>query len=48
VGPTGRVIGMHTCGASPPLKALHHAFGFTVESAVAAAKGQLGQTEPRR
>ena len=41
VGPDGRVIGMHTFGASAPLKALQQAFGFTVESVVAAARAQL-------
>ena len=32
VGTTGRVIGMHTFGASAPLKALQQEFGFTVEN----------------
>jgi transketolase len=41
VGPTGRVIGMHTFGASAPLKALQQEFGFTVENVVAVAKAQL-------
>jgi transketolase len=41
VGPTGRVIGMHTFGASAPLKALQQAFGFTVEHVVASAKAQV-------
>jgi transketolase len=41
VGPTGRVIGMHTFGASAPLKALQQEFGFTVANVVAAAKVQL-------
>jgi transketolase len=41
VGATGRVIGMHTFGASAPLKALQQEFGFTVENVVAAAKAQL-------
>jgi transketolase len=41
VGPTGSVIGMHTFGASAPLKALQQEFGFTAEKVVAAAKGQL-------
>jgi len=40
VGPTGRVIGMHTFGASAPLKALQQEFGFTVDNVVAAAKAQ--------
>jgi transketolase len=46
VGPTGRVIGMHTFGASAPLKALQQQFGFTVETVVAAARAQLGQSHP--
>jgi len=41
VGPTGRVIGMHTFGASAPLKALQQEFGFTVEKVVEAAKAQV-------
>ena len=41
IGPGGRVIGMHTFGASAPLKALQQEFGFTVENVVAAAKAQL-------
>jgi transketolase len=41
VGPTGRVIGMHTFGASAPLKALQQEFGFTVENVLAAARAQL-------
>ena len=41
VGPGGRVIGMHTFGASAPLKALQQEFGFTVENVVSAAKAQL-------
>jgi transketolase len=41
VGPTGQVIGMHTFGASAPLKALQQEFGFTVENVVATAKAQL-------
>ena len=41
VGATGRVIGMHTFGASAPLKALQQEFGFTPEAVVAAAKAQL-------
>jgi transketolase len=41
VGPAGRVIGMHTFGASAPLKALQQEFGFTMENVVSAAKAQL-------
>ncbi len=41
VGATGRSIGMHSFGASAPIKALQQHFGFTVENVVAAAKEQL-------
>ena len=41
VGREGHTIGMHTFGASAPLKALQQEFGFTVENIVAAAKAQL-------
>jgi transketolase len=43
VGPAGESIGMHTFGASAPLKALQTKFGFTPERVVAAARGQLAQ-----
>ena len=41
VGLRGHIIGMHTFGASAPLKALQKKFGFTPENVVAAAKEQL-------
>jgi transketolase len=41
VGPTGHSIGMHTFGASAPIKQLLKHFGFTVENVVAAAKEQI-------
>ena len=41
VGSTGRVIGMHTFGASAPLKALQQEFGFTVDNVVTTAKALL-------
>jgi transketolase len=41
VGPTGRVIGMKTFGASAPLKELQKKYGFEPEHLVAAAKEQL-------
>jgi transketolase len=47
VGKGGLVIGMHTFGASAPLKALQQEFGFTVENVVVAAKAQLQQTDGR-
>jgi transketolase len=41
VGRTGRVIGMHTFGASAPLKALQQEFGFTVDHVMATVKALL-------
>ncbi len=41
VGMSGRSIGMHSFGASAPIKALQKHFGFTVENVVAAAKEQI-------
>ena len=38
VGPGGRIIGMHTFGASAPLKELQKKFGFEPDAIVAAAK----------
>jgi transketolase len=35
------MIGMHSFGASAPIKALQKHFGFTVENVVAAAKEQV-------
>jgi transketolase len=43
VGRHGRIIGMHTFGASAPLKALLKKFGFMPESIVAAAHEQLAR-----
>jgi transketolase len=43
VGMYGAVVGMKTLGASAPLRAPLHKFGFTVESVVAAAKEQLAK-----
>jgi transketolase len=43
VGPTGKVLGMRTFGASAPIKDLLPHFGFTTENVVAAAKEQLGR-----
>lgn len=43
VGTTGRNIGIHTFGASAPLKALQQKFGFTPEHIVAAVKEQLAR-----
>jgi transketolase len=41
VGPTGRVIGMKTFGASAPLKELQRKFGFEPTQVVEAARQQL-------
>jgi transketolase len=41
IGPGGASIGMHSFGASAPIKALQKHFGFTVENVVAAAKRQI-------
>jgi transketolase len=43
VGPKGKSIGMHSFGASAPLKDLLKRFGFEVENVVAAAKQVLGK-----
>ena len=41
VGTTGAAIGMHTFGASAPLKDLQTKFGFTPDAVVEAAKAQI-------
>jgi transketolase len=43
IGAKGRMVGMHTFGASAPLKDLLKKFGFTVENVVAAAKESMGK-----
>jgi transketolase len=43
VGPKGKIIGMHSFGASAPLKDLLKKFGFDAETVVAAAKQVLGR-----
>jgi len=43
VGPKGTMIGMHSFGASAPIKDLLKKFGFEPESVVAAAKKLLGK-----
>ena len=42
-GATGRIIGMHTFGASAPLKDLQKKFGFNSEAIVQAARELLGK-----
>jgi transketolase len=44
VGLDGRVVGMHTFGASAPLAALQKKFGFEPERVVAVAKEVLGRS----
>jgi len=41
VGPTGRVVAMHTFGASAPLKVLLTKFGFTADHVIEEARAQL-------
>jgi len=41
VGPQGKSIGMHTFGASAPLKDLLHKFGFELDNVLAVAKQLL-------
>jgi transketolase len=43
VGPKGTMIGMHSFGASAPLKDLLKKFGFEPENVIAAAKKLLGK-----
>jgi transketolase len=43
VGAQGRVIGMHTFGASAPLKELQKKFGFEPDRVVAVARELLGR-----
>jgi transketolase len=44
VGLTGEIVGMHTFGASAPLKELQQKFGFTPDKVVEAAKAQISST----
>lgn len=43
IGPRGRIIGMHTFGASAPLKELQKKFGFEPDNVVAVAREVLEQ-----
>ncbi len=45
VGPTGKVIGMKTFGASAPLKELLKKFGFTPDKVVEAAKEAIASSK---
>jgi transketolase len=46
-GPDGARIGMHTFGASAPIKDVMKKFGFTREAVLAAARQQLGLTKEK-
>ncbi|MCI0549095.1 MAG: transketolase [Candidatus Rokubacteria bacterium] len=46
VGAEGESIGMHTFGASAPLKELQKKFGFTPDRVLAAARAQLARVRP--
>ena len=41
VGPQGRIVAMHTFGASAPLAEVQRKFGFTPEGVVEAARELL-------
>jgi transketolase len=43
VGAKGKMIGMHSFGASAPLKDVKKKFGFEADRVVAAAKEVLGK-----
>ena len=43
VGPKGKMLGMHTFGASAPLKDVLKHFGFVTDAVIAAAKELLGR-----
>jgi len=45
VGPSGKMIGMHTFGASAPLKELLRKFGFTVDKVIEAARETMAQSK---
>ncbi|HTA23977.1 MAG TPA: transketolase [Terriglobales bacterium] len=45
VGPSGKMIGMHSFGASAPIKDVQKKFGFTVEHLVEAAREAIAQSK---
>jgi transketolase len=45
VGPNGKMIGMHTFGASAPIKDVLKKFGFTLEKVVEAARETMAQSK---
>jgi transketolase len=48
VGRHGAVVGMHTFGASAPLKGLLTKFGFTPDHVVIVAREQLAKHSSRK
>jgi len=44
-GPSGTIIGMHSFGASAPLKDLLKKFGFTPERVLQAARDQIARSK---
>src|SRR5262249_7742354 len=48
IGASGATIGMHTFGASAPLKELQKKFGFTPDKVVAVAKEQIAAAKARK
>jgi transketolase len=48
VGSTGHSLGMHSFGASAPLKDIVKKFGFTPEHVAAAAREQLAPAAMKR
>ena len=48
VGRRGAVVGMHTFGASAPLKGLLTKFGFTPDHLVTVAREQLARLSSRK
>ncbi|MBS0262136.1 MAG: transketolase [Planctomycetes bacterium] len=45
VGPNGTAIGMHSFGASGPMKDVYQKFGLTTDAVVAAAKNQIASAK---
>jgi transketolase len=45
VGPSGKMVGMHSFGASAPAKDVQKKFGFTVENVVQAAREAIAQSK---
>ena len=45
VGPNGKMIGMHSFGASAPIKDVLKKFGFTTDTVVEAARQAIAQSK---